>query len=109
MFFILIMEVVFRATPWSSGNTIASRERGPGSNPGCGKMLSAREDWESMRVVDATKLKYRYIALQWVATCTRSPCEFGDARFYEFLQLRKRRLGRFCSEAEKSEGAGRKE
>ena len=42
------------ATPWSSGNTIASRERGPGSNPGCGEMLSTREDWESMRVVDDT-------------------------------------------------------
>ena len=44
------------ATPWSSGNTIASRKRGPGSNPGCGEMLSARKDWESMRVVDATNL-----------------------------------------------------
>ena len=39
-----------------SGYTIALCERGLGWNPGCGEVLSAREDWESMRVVDATDL-----------------------------------------------------
>ena len=29
-------------SPWSSGNTIASRQREPGSSPGGGEMISAR-------------------------------------------------------------------
>ena len=75
--------VFLGATQWSSSNTVASRKRDLGLNPGCGEMLSAREDWESTCVWLTLQIQIS-THNPAVGSNMHMPCEFGAAGSMSF-------------------------